>query len=72
MGSRLSDPRTRDMNTRRLHICAGTVALRPARGSSTPKINAHNDRAPFDYRFIQQYAEADAEVVVRFDIKRAS
>ena len=36
------------------------------------KINAHNDRAPFDYRFIQQYAEADAEVVVRFDIARPS
>ena len=35
-------------------------------------ITAHNDRAAFDYRFIQQYAEADAEVVVRFDIKRAS
>ena len=35
-------------------------------------IPGHNDRAAFDYRFIQQYAEADAEFVVRFDIARAS
>jgi len=31
-------------------------------------INEHNDRRPFDYRYVQQYAEADDAFVLRVDI----
>ena len=35
------------------------------------KINWHNDKAPFDYRLILQYADPGAEFVARVDIARS-
>ena len=34
-------------------------------------INSHNDKAPFDYRLILQYADPGAEFVARVDIARS-
>ena len=34
------------------------------------RISAHNDKAAFDFRFIQQYAAPDAKFVTRFEIVR--